>query len=70
MPLFTIGAVLVLLRTVELKHHRYRYGIAALSLVLTCGMIWLLMIGLRDCALLRHCPTLYDAAENALVFWQ
>ncbi len=69
LPLLTIGAVVVLLRTTDIRQHRYRYGITLVSLAVTFVMIWLLMIGLRDCALLRHCPTLYDAAEDALIFW-
>ncbi|MCR4644925.1 MAG: hypothetical protein K5695_05890 [Oscillospiraceae bacterium] len=69
LPLLTIGAVVVMLRTVDVKRHLYRYGIVILSLFVTMGMIWLLMIGLRDCTLLRHCPNLYDAAEDALIFW-
>ena len=69
LPLLTIGAVVILLRTTDVKRHLYCYGITLLSLLVTFVMIWLLMIGLRDCALLRHCPTLYDAAEEALIFW-
>lgn len=69
MPLFTIGSLLVLQRTADVKQHRYRYGVALVSLAATVGMIWLLMIGLRDCALLRNCPTLYDTFEDALIIW-
>ncbi|MBR3630494.1 MAG: hypothetical protein IKN55_08505 [Oscillospiraceae bacterium] len=69
LPLLTIGAVIVLLRTTDVRRHLYRYGITLAALGVTFVMIWLLMIGLRDCALLRHCPTLYDAAEEALIFW-
>lgn len=68
MPLLTIGAVIILLRTT--RHSAYRYGITHGAFVLTFCMTWLLMVGIREGALLQRCPNLYDTARNILMFWQ
>ena len=70
MPLLSMGAAVVLLRSVGTPgKHRYRYVLSLLACGGTILYTWLLMLGMRDCNLARHCPNLYEIAEDLLIFW-
>ncbi len=71
MPLFTIIAVIAILRsTVKPSKNKYRYIIAGIAEVSTFCLGWLVAIGRSNGNLGRHCPNLYDIAENLIIFWQ
>lgn len=71
MPLLTIIAVVAVLRsTVKPSKNKYRYIIAGIAEMSTFCFGWLVAMERSNGNLGRHCPNLYDIAENLIIFWQ
>lgn len=71
MPLLTIIAVVAVLRsTVKPSKNKYRYIIAGIAELSTFCLGWLTAMERSNGNLGRHCPNLYDIAENLIIFWQ
>ncbi len=71
MPLLTIIAVVAVLRsTVKPSKNKYRYIIAGIAELSTFCFGWLVAMERSNGNLGRHCPNLYDIAENLIIFWQ
>lgn len=71
MPLLTIIAVVAVLRsTVKPAKNKYRYIIAGIAEMSTFCLGWLAAMERSNGNLGRHCPNLYDIAENLIIFWQ
>ena len=68
--LLVCSAVTILTYHEKPEKNRYRYFLTCMALVATTILGALLMLEIPDGNLMRHCPELYNAVEEMVVFWQ
>ncbi|MBR2088118.1 MAG: hypothetical protein IJ906_13470, partial [Oscillospiraceae bacterium] len=70
-PLLLLGCVTVLMRCCRYPgKNRYLYLLCCLAFCSSFVMMWLVLLGNRDCGLVRNLPNLYNTVEESVVFWQ
>ena len=70
-PLLLLGCLTVLMRCCRKPDgNRHLYVLSCLALCSSFMLMWLVLLGHRDCGLVRNLPNLYNTVEELVVFWQ
>ncbi len=69
LPLLTLGTVIVMQHTADPERHGLRYAVSAVSLPVTMGLMYCLLLSSMY-SFFRDAPYILDLTEDMLIFWK